>query len=68
MSAKTETRTATCPEGCKPDTDTPFLYPTHCIDYEGLELGVLAYADTSLSNRWEDGTYRIHVSQVRFSD
>lgn len=26
------TRTAICPLGHKPDTDTPFVYLPHCID------------------------------------
>lgn len=52
----TQTRTVICPNGHKPDTDTPFYYPPHCIDVDDVELGVLAYADTSLSNRWQDGT------------
>lgn len=58
-------RTAICHNGHIPDTDTPFIYPPHCIDVD-VELGVLAYADTSLSNRWADGTAGIppYVSEA----
>lgn len=60
-----------CPNGCKPDTDTPFYYGSCCLPYaceqkvsenhlhgpecEEYELGVLVRKDLSISNRWVDG-------------
>ena len=41
-----------CPNRCKPDTDTPFYYPS-CCTFD--EMGVLAFPNGEPSNRWVDG-------------
>lgn len=70
MTTATSTRIATCPNGHKPDTDTPFVYPPRCIgvDEHAAELGVLAYADTLPANRWADGTVGVPTSVTEMID
>lgn len=47
-----------CPNGCKPETETPFYYAPGAFsrDEEGVKQGILAFADGEPSDRWEDGT------------
>lgn len=57
-----------CPNGCKPEYDTPFYYPGRACglpdDYP--EMGVLAYDDAQPSERWEDGTVGIPEHILEF--
>ena len=57
-----------CPNGCKSDCDTPFVYsPYACgLDEDKPELGVLAYANAQPSNRWCDGTIGVPACILEF--